>query len=52
MKPYTPPPRPICGVWCEVKETRKRKDGTIKRRIECAPTRAAVLRALKALDAN
>lgn len=35
-QPYTPAPCPICGVWCEVMETRKRKDGTIARRIECA----------------
>lgn len=35
-QPYTPAPCPICGVWSEVMETRKRKDGTIARRIECA----------------
>lgn len=33
---YTPPPCEVCGVWTEVLETRRRKTGTIARRIECA----------------
>jgi transcriptional regulator NrdR family protein len=27
---------PICNVWAEVKETRKRSDGSVYRRYECA----------------
>ena len=33
---YKPPPCEVCGTWTEVLETRTHKNGTIKRRIECA----------------
>lgn len=33
---YKPPPCEVCGTWTEVLETRRRKTGTIARRIECA----------------
>ena len=33
---YQPPPCPVCGAWTEVLETRRHKNGAIKRRIECA----------------
>lgn len=35
-KAYRPPPCPECGAWSNVIETRRHKDGTIKRRLECA----------------
>lgn len=35
-KRYTPPCCPVCGAWSEVTETRTHKDGTTKRRHECA----------------
>lgn len=35
-KVYRAPPCPECGAWSEVLETRRHKDGTIKRRHECA----------------
>jgi hypothetical protein len=33
---YAPPPCEVCGTWTDVLETRRHKNGTIKRRIECA----------------
>ena len=33
---FAPPPCEVCGTWTEVLETRRRKTGTIARRIECA----------------
>lgn len=33
---YKSPPCEVCGTWTEVLETRRRKTGTIARRIECA----------------
>lgn len=33
---YKSQPCPECGAWTDVMETRKRKNGTIARRIECA----------------
>lgn len=37
MRPkYRPPPCPECGAWSEVMETRRLKDGSARRRLECA----------------
>lgn len=32
---FVPPPCPHCGAWTEVLETRRRPDGTPRRRLQC-----------------